>query len=88
MKGKCAWCGNSFEKNHGNQKYCSKKCLKYATQEQTRIRVHRWYHKHKHELSEKRRYGLGTGTLSNHRKTDFEMEHNAILKEKARLKIK
>lgn len=87
-EGKCAWCGCTFEKSHGNQKYCSDDCLKYATQEQTRNRFHKWYHKHKHDMGDTKRYGLGTGTLHGHCESDFSVEASVVSKEMSRLRIK
>ena len=84
---KCEWCGKEYTKNHGNEKYCSYNCKKEAEKEQSRNRRHRWYHRNKHRLSEKERYGLGTGTLGPHRHQDTHKEYDAIKKEKQRLKI-
>ena len=84
-KAKCEWCGKPYTKTHGNQKYCSYNCKKHAEKEQNRNRKHKWYHRNKHRLTEKQRYGLGTGTLGPHKKTDDHEEYTAIQKEKQRL---
>ena len=84
----CKWCGKSFEKKHHSQKYCSSYCRKSARAEQSRIKSHRWYHKHKHELSEKSRWGLGSGYLGKHRYDNFEKELKIIEREFRRLQIK
>ena len=59
-----------------------------ARRQQLRNRSHRWYHRHKHELTEKQRWGLGSGTLGEHMHDDFEKEQNVIQKELQRLRIK
>ena len=87
----CAYCGEKFaiylEKGRPAQ-YCCDECRENARLEQSRIKSHRWYHKHKHELSEKRRWGLGSGTLGQHRHKDFSKEEKTIKKELTRLRIK
>ena len=85
MKSKCQWCGSTFEKYHGNEKYCSSYCIEKAKQEQNRKNFHRWYHKHKKELDNLTRYGLGSGTLSHHRRKNFKEEQKTIKREKQRL---
>lgn len=88
----CEYCGEKFaiyvDKKGRPPKYCSDKCREYANLEQSRVRWNRWYHKHKHELSEKQRWHLGSGTLGQHRNKDFNQEHKTITKEMARLRIK
>ena len=86
--GSCAWCGCKFIKKHHSEKYCSDKCRNDARGQQSRNKAHRWYHKHKHELTEKQRWGLGSGTLGSHMHSDFEKEQSVIQKEFSRLKIK
>lgn len=86
--GTCTWCGKPFLKNHHSEKYCSKKCRKDARGHQSRMKAHRWYHNHKHELTEKQRWGLGSGTLGGHMHKDFEKEQSMIEKEFTRLRLK
>lgn len=78
---KCSWCGKYFIKKHHSEKYCSDTCRKEARVEQSRHKSHRWYHRHKHELSEKQRWGLGSGLLGQHRTEDFEEEYLKIQNE-------
>ena len=86
--GVCVWCGKKFLKQHHSIKYCSEKCRIDARGQQSRNKAHRWYHKHKHELSEKSRWGLGSGTLGGHRNDDFTKEQSIIQKEFTRLRLK
>lgn len=85
---KCKFCGKEFKKIHNRQMYCSEYCRKEADKEATRNRVHRWYHKNKYKLNEKRRFGLGSGTLGAHRYNDFNKEEQTIQKEMSRLKLR
>ena len=75
---------------HNKESYCSGECRHYSLQEHSRRTTHKWYHRHKHELSEKQRYGLGTGTLGPHmnNEKDFEREASIIEKEFKYLRIK
>ena len=75
---KCQWCGELFEKKHHSEKYCSDECRENARSEQSRNKSHRWYHRHKYRLSEKERWGLGSGLLRQHRNDDFEKELRLI----------
>ena len=84
---KCKYCGKEFTKTHNRQMYCSPKCSTEAEKENTRNRVHKWYHRNKHNLSEKRRWGLGTGELGPHRHEDWEIEREKIEKEMQRLRL-
>lgn len=86
--GECTWCGKKFIKKHHSEKYCSEQCRKDARGHQSRMKAHRWYHNHKHELSEKQRWGLGSGTLGGHMHKDFEKEQSVIQKEFTRLRLK
>jgi len=86
--GSCAWCGKPFLKKHHSEKYCSELCRKDARGHQSRMKAHRWYHNHKHELSDKQRWGLGSGTLGGHMHKDFEKEQSVIQKEFTRLRLK
>lgn len=84
----CVWCGKKFLKKHHSEKYCCDECRNDARGQQSRNKAHRWYHKNKHRLSEKQRWGLGSGTLGQHMHEDFEKEQSVIEKEFTRLKIK
>lgn len=88
--GTCRWCSGLFIKKHNKESYCSGECRHYSLQEHSRRTTHKWYHRHKHELSEKQRYGLGTGTLGPHmnNEKDFEREASIIEKEFKYLRIK
>ena len=86
--GVCIWCGKKFIKHHHSEKYCGETCRKDARGHQSRMKAHRWYHNHKHELSDKQRWGLGSGTLGQHMHNDFEKEQSVIQKEFTRLRLK
>ena len=85
---KCGWCGEAFIKTANRENYCSDKCREDARSQQSRNKSHRWYHRHKHELSEKQRWGLGSGTLGQHRHKDFQKEHLTVKRELSRLRIR
>ena len=85
---KCKWCGDFFVRKHHSEKYCCDECRKFAREEQSRVKSNRWYQNHKHELSEKQRWGLGSGLLGQHRNDDFEMEYLKIQREFRWLKLK
>lgn len=84
----CILCGTKFVKKHHSEKYCGDDCREVARSQQSRNKAHRWYHRHKHELSEKQRWGLGSGTLGAHSHDDFEKEQSVIEKEFQRLRLK
>lgn len=86
--GVCNWCGKKYIKQHHSERYCSDICRKDARGHQSRMKAHRWYHAHKHELTEKQRWGLGSGTLGGHMHDDFEKEQTVIQKEFTRLRLK
>ena len=87
----CAFCGEKFavyvEKGRP-PKFCCDECRKASDSERSRNKSLVWYHKNKHKLSEKARWGLGSGTLGQHRHKDFAKEEKTIKKELTRLKIK
>lgn len=82
---KCNWCGKLFKRDSPASKYCCDECRKNARQYQSRMKSHRWYHKHKNELTEKQRYGLGSGRLGMHRNPSFESEKRIVCNELKRL---
>lgn len=84
----CKWCGKPFKRVYAPEKYCCDECRISARGLQNRNKSHRWYHKHKHELSEKQRWGLGSGYLGNHRQESFNREYKTVKNEFKRLKIK
>ena len=88
VTGKCKWCGCLFVKEHNKELYCSDECRDYARNEQSRMKSYRWYHNHKHELSEEQRWGLGSGYLGGHRHNDFNKEYEIICNEFVRLRLK
>ena len=83
----CGWCGQQYTKKANKQKYCSEYCRESARAHQSRMKSHRWYHRHKHELTEKQRWGLGSGVIGQHRHPDYEKEHRVITKELKRIGI-
>lgn len=87
----CKYCREKFaisRKCGRPMEYCSDECRKNAREEQSRVKSHRWYHKNKHRLTEKQRWGLGSGTLGQHRNDDFVKEELTIKREFTRLKLK
>lgn len=84
----CGWCGKQYTKSANKQKYCSEYCRESARSHQSRMKSHRWYHRHKHELTEKQRWGLGSGVIGQHRHPDFNREQEVITKELTRLGIR
>ena len=84
---RCHWCGGLFVRRHPNERYCSKKCRDNARLEQSRDKAISWYHRHKGELSEESRYGLGSGFLGSHRRLDFVDEQKVIEREFVRLRL-
>ena len=87
-KSKCGWCGREYVKTANKQKYCCEKCRRDARAQQSRNKSHKWYHRHKHELSEKQRWGLGSGVLGSHAHKDHVKEQKVIQNELRRLGIK
>lgn len=87
----CEVCGEKFAIPRGigrPKKYCCEECRKNARAQQSRNKSHKYYHRHKHELDDKRRWGLGSGTLGQHRHKDFSKEEKTIKKELIRLRLK
>ena len=84
---KCGWCGKTYIKKANKQKYCSTYCRDSARSHQSRMKSHKWYHRHKHELTEKQRWGLGSSTIGKHRNPSFKKEQNILTKELKRLGI-
>ena len=82
---RCAYCGGEFEKTHNRQVYCSKRCAKYAKEEQDLHHKLKWYYKNKERLEETR---LGTHNLSPHPNEDPEKEEQIIKHELRRLRLK
>jgi len=84
---KCKWCGKPFEKQHNRQEYCSDKCKLNALREQKAIFSRKYRSKYKNRKSDSY-WGMGSGSLSAHKKDSFDEEHDAIQKELKRLRIK
>ena len=84
---KCGWCGEQYIKTANKQKYCSSYCRDSARSHQSRMKSHKWYHRHKHELTEKQRWGLGSSTIGKHRNPNFKREQKILTKELKRLGI-
>ena len=84
----CKYCKKEFTKTHNRQVYCSKTCSKEAKREQDRNSWHKWYHKNKHRLSEKRRWGLGSGELGPHMHHNPTKEYKSIQRELSRLRLR
>ena len=80
-KVKCAYCGETFERRHNRQKYCSDTCRKNAKREQDRKAWTRWFHKNKHNLYAKQ---LGTRTIGPHKHPINEREAEIVNNEKNR----
>ena len=86
--GKCKWCGAIFVRKYAPEKYCCEYCRNKSREEQSRRKSIDWYHRNKNRLSEKQRYGLGSGRLGGHRKLDFNKESAIIHNELVRLNIR
>jgi hypothetical protein len=82
---KCEYCNKTYEKKHGNQKYCSKECAEQAKEEQDRHHKLRWYYKNRDRINKTR---IGTRNLSEHRHKDPEKEQKAVEYELKQLGIK
>lgn len=88
---KCKYCGCLFGvvRRRGRPlEYCSDECRSNARREQSRLKSYRWYHRHKHDLSEKQRWGLGSGWIGCHRNHDFVVEERIVCRELGRLGLK
>lgn len=84
---KCKYCGHLFIKLQNRRVYCSDKCSKYAHKEQKEAYNRRYRLQNKDKSDNY--WGLGSGYLGSHcNKDDFEKEHQAIILERKRLKLK
>lgn len=86
----CKWCGDPFEVESPNQKYCSpskRNCSKEAKRESWRKAADRYRKKYKNVLEISQVYKIGTGFLSSNPYDDFDKEYSAIVKERKRLKL-
>lgn len=86
MRGKCKWCGKTYQKSYNSQAYCCEEHRRLARQQQNRDNFFNWYHKNKHLLPE--RCCLGSGGLGMHRHDDPEVEYEKIRREFKRLRLK
>lgn len=85
----CSWCGEPFELKSPNQKYCSskeKKCSVEAKRENWRKASSKYRKKYKH-ISIPQLYKMGSGFLSSTPQKNFNLEYEAIQKEKKRLRL-
>lgn len=90
MLTKCKYCGNTFVKTHNRQVYCSEICRKNGRLEQKANYQRNYRLKVKKGLiilNESQKYGLGSGFLSSHKKSNFELEFKAIRRERNRLHV-
>jgi hypothetical protein len=86
----CLWCGDPFEVNSPNQKYCSpsrKNCSKEAKRESWRKATTKYRNRYKNVLQISQVYKIGTGFLSSKPHEDFDKEYAALIKERKRLKL-
>lgn len=88
LTGKCGCCGKEFIKRHGNQKYCSKKCAETVILFQNANAANKYYHHVKKLRGGDTVWGLGSGSLGQHRHDEFESEYNVVEKELQRLGLK
>lgn len=86
--GYCKKCGKKFVRKHAPEKYCSDVCRDTSRVLQNRKKSMKYYHRHKHEMDEKQRWGLGSGYLGHHRNKCFEKEHVSVRNEFRRLKLR
>ena len=85
----CSYCGKIFVYHHGNEKYCSDTCRKYALNEQ-KAKYQRKRRKliNDHVLISNENEKLGTGFLSSHKRNDEWEEYQAVQNEMKRLGLK
>lgn len=81
---KCQYCGKTYTKNHGNQKYCSYNCKTNAKKEQVARARMKHYYTYKNTSKE----SLGSGSLGPHKHTDDTLEYEKIQNELKRLRLK
>jgi hypothetical protein len=86
-EGVCEYCGKSFIKQHGNQKYCSKTCSDNKNRETNADSANRHYHHVKKLRGGDTVWGLGSGRLGPHRYEDYDLELEKIQKEFIRLNL-
>ena len=79
---KCHYCGREYEKKHFNSKYCSDECRRNAKREQDRKAWFKWFYRNKKRVYDTM---LGTGSLSEHCQSDFELEAVLVKNELRRL---
>ena len=86
---KCEYCGQPFYRPNKYFKYCSDRCRSLALKEQ-KAKYQRKRRKLINDgvlVSNESKY-IGTQFLSQHRQEDFKEEHEAIIKEMKRLKLR
>lgn len=88
---KCKWCGKEFDKKHNRQMYCNEYCSKESRKEKVKKARLKYYNKYnkKEKIQTYSQYKqeLGTGSLSMHRNSNYEIEQVLVKREKQRLKI-
>ena len=88
---KCKYCGQPFYRPNKYLKYCSDRCRELALKEQKaeyQRRRRRRIRDGELVANDQYKAFLGTQFLSQHRQEDFKDEHEAIIKEMKRLKLR
>jgi hypothetical protein len=78
----CNWCGEEFEVNYGNEKYCCDKHRKEAWLESDRKRRRKYYKNNKKRVILSQ---IGTTTMSPHRNLNFAREIEIVRNEKKKI---
>ena len=84
-KSYCQLCGQPYQPDHPNQRYCSISCSKEARRLKSRIYFSRWYNKNRKYVWSRKK---GTGTLGPHRHEDENQEMETIQTELRRLGLR
>ena len=82
---KCAYCGQTFERKHNRQKYCSEECAYQAHLEKHRIRNMRYYYRHKDRINKTK---IGTRTIGPKPHPDPSREAEIVNNEIERIGLK
>ncbi len=87
---KCRWCGKPFIRTPKSKRklFCSEKCRKEMELKNNRDRQFKFYNRWRFTIhKDSKKFGLGTGSLGKHPRTNFEDEKIVVKKEKRRLRI-